>query len=200
MPEVEDFVLAAKATAHRHLGQWPETLSAWELLLKKYPKSPLSVEALYGAADAYFALDQAREAKRAYEKAMRANSRSDRADLARFNLAQMAENDNELNDAAELYRYFYYELPSDPLSDVAKTASRCTRRVVNSSPPFCPSSLQAPKKLITRRSIDRARLDVNALQELKLSRSDTNELKFLESQLLYRERRYADAENQLQAL
>ena len=42
IPEVEDFVLAAKATAHRHLGQWPETLSAWELLLKKYPKSPLS--------------------------------------------------------------------------------------------------------------------------------------------------------------
>ena len=54
------------------------------------------------------------------KKAMRANSRSDRADLARFNLAQMAENNNELNDAAELYRYFYYELPSDPLSDVAK--------------------------------------------------------------------------------
>ena len=200
IPEVEDFVLAAKATAHRHLGQWPETLSAWELLLKKYPKSPLSVEALYGAADAYFALDQSRDAKRAYEKAMRANSRSDRADLARFNLAQMAENNNELNDAAELYRYFYYELPSDPLSDVAKRRLDVLEKSSTVRPPSVPLRFKRLKKLITRRSIDRARLDVDALQELKLSRSDTNELKFLESQLLYRERRYADAESQLQAL
>ena len=50
----------------------------------------------------------------------------------------MAENDNELNDAAEFYRYFYYELPSDPLSDVAKTRLDVLEEVVNSSPPSVP--------------------------------------------------------------
>ena len=109
---------------------------------------------------------------------MRANSRSDRADLARFNLAQMAENNNELNDAAELYRYFYYELPSDPLSDVAKKRLDVLEKSSTVRPPSVPLRFKRLKKLITRRSIDRARLDVDALQELKLSRSDTNELKF----------------------
>ena len=200
MPEVEDFILAARATAHRHLGQWQDTLAAWELMLKKYPKGPLAVEALYGTADAHFALNDSKNAKRAYERAMKASARSDRADLARFNLAQMAEDENKLNDAAELYRYFYYELPSDPLSDVAKTRLDALATASGVLPPSVPLRFKRLKKLITRRSIERARLDVNALDKLKLSRSDKAELRFLESQLLYRERRYAEAETQLQDL
>lgn len=200
MPEVEDFVLAARATAHRHLAQWKDSLSQWDLLLTKYAKSPLRVEALYGAADAHFALNNSKMAKRAYERAMKASARSDRADLARFNLAQMAEDENKLNDAAELYRYFYYELPSDPLSDVAKKRLDLLESSSGVLPPSVPLRFKRLKKLITRRSIERARLDVDALDKLKLSRSDRAELKFLESQLLYRERRYADAESLLQEL
>ena len=200
MPEVEDFILAARATAHRHLGQWNDSLTSWELMLKKFPSGPLQVEALYGTADAYFALNDSKNAKRAYERAMKASARSDRADLARFNLAQMAENEKKLNDAAELYRYFYYELPSDPLSDVAKTRLDVLESVEGVLPPSVPLRFKRLKKLITRRSIERARLDVEALSQLELSRSDRAELLFLESQLLYRERRYADAEKQLKEL
>ncbi len=200
LPEVHDFILAARAIAHRNLGQWQDSLDQWSQLLKVFPKSPLRIDALYGTADAYFALDRSRDAKRSYEKAMKANARSDRADLARFNLAQMAEEEGELNEAAELYRYFYYELPSDPLSDVAKGRLDLLEKSTKVSPPSVPLRFKRLKKLITRRSVDRARLDVDSLSALKLSRGDQRELQLLEGQLLYRERRYNDAEKLLNSL
>lgn len=120
IPEVADFIWAETGRAYRQSARWQEALAAWQRLLQAHPDSPLANEVRYGIADAYYALGDGARAEASYQAAVRGFSRTDRAAVARFNLARIAESAGRYGTAAEGYASFAFGRPSEFFAEPAR--------------------------------------------------------------------------------
>jgi cellulose synthase operon protein C len=120
LPEIADYVLAARARSLRAAGRWEDAASCWQRLLDSFGDSPLASDARFGLADAAFARGDLTAAQIAYEHAAARAPNADQAMTARFNLGRIAEMQARWSEAASHYRALAYKNPAHPLHEPAR--------------------------------------------------------------------------------
>jgi len=188
LPEVADFVLGARARAHRLEGDWDAALESWQSLLAHHAGSPLTGEASYGVADAYLARGDDNRALAAYEKAMRIAPRNANASVARFNGALLAERAHRWEDAASGYSAIVYYRPTDPMAEAA--AARLNDLIIDGRAPEATFNARIARidRLLGKRLIEQAEIEINELEFVAATRSHRTSIKYRRAQIAYRER------------
>ena len=120
LPEIHDYIVAMRARALTLTGELDEAQKEWMWLVKHYRLSKHAVDAYYALADLSWREGENALAKTYYEAALKREKRSDRAAVARYNLALMAEREKRFDDAAETWANLAYIKIQDPFSELAR--------------------------------------------------------------------------------
>ncbi|OGR08350.1 MAG: hypothetical protein A2341_25120 [Deltaproteobacteria bacterium RIFOXYB12_FULL_58_9] len=184
IPEAVDFICAAQATALRMTGQWEHALGAWQCAMATV-NTPLLGAALYGVADAHYALGQINEAQRAYQHALREAPKLDHASTARFNIAVIDEARRRWLEAASGYTAIVYYRPTDPLAHVAQ--ARLAQLVAAGRAPKASFGIRIARidRLLKSRRFDDAQQELSEIDALATSPSRRTSIKARKAQLAY---------------
>lgn len=191
--DIGDFILSMRAKAQRSLKRWDGARSSWELLLRNHPSSPLRDEASFGIADSYYAEGKLTKAYKYYSSSMKTFPKSDRKDNAHINQAMIAEKQKRWSDAEFIYEKFYYEKPSHPLTVLAKERLDHLLKMGFANKPSISVRLDRVDKLLSRRSLEKAQVDLDGLENEKLSSSQRLGYTSRRAILAYRQENFSEA-------
>lgn len=191
--EIGDFVLSLRARAERSESRWDSARTTWEKLLRDYPQSPLRDEASFGVADSHYAENDLTKAYKHYSGAIKRFSKSDRVANAKLNQAMIAEKQKRWSDAEFIYEDFYFHKPSHPLTPLAKKRLDRLLKMGFSNKPSISLRLERIDKLLSRRSLDKAQADLDAMEDEKLSGSQRLEYTARRAILAYRQENFLEA-------
>lgn len=190
LAQVADFVWALEARAHRQLLDWDAAQASWQRLLQRFPRSPLAVEARYAMADARMALGDLHGARTAYASALSASTRTDRASVAKYNLARLAELLGNEAEAARAYGQIAYGNPSDAMHDAAAARLETLIAARRAAPPSFETHLGKVDRLLSARSLEEAAIALTDLAQSATQRSHQLALDYRRAQLAFRQRDY----------
>ncbi len=193
LSDIGDFILAMRAKAQRALKQWDSARSTWETLNRNHPSSPLRDEATYGIADSYYAEGKLTKAYKHYSSAIKKFPKSDRKANAQLNQAMIAEKQKRWSDAEFIYEKFYYEKPSHPLTELAKTRLDNLMKKGFANKPSVSVRLSRVDRLLSRRSLEKAQVDLDALENEKLTSSQRLSYTSKRAVLAYRQENFSEA-------
>jgi len=200
LPEVADLSLAYAARARRESGDWPAALSLWLQILHERPDSPFASEARYGCGDALFAASRWREAKAAYEGAIKAVPSAEREPMARFNLAYIAEQQRRYFDAAAGYRYLAFYRGGDMAGELAQSRFAALVAEGHAEPHSFWQLLSLADLLLTARSLDEAALVLKSAEPLVRGGGMQSAFDERRAKLAYRQRNFELAATLFSAL
>lgn len=200
MPEVADFITAQRARTLRGLSRWAEARDAWQLILDHFPSSPLRPEATYGVADAWYGLRDYERAFAAYDAAQKAYPKSDRASMARFNMARIEEEKrHNLPAAAALYRQLVGSGGGLMAGQATARLDVLVVKKVASAPGFS-QRLAVIDRLISARTLDEAEQAIAASEDAVPDLAGRAALDARRAALAYRKQDFPTAVELLKAL
>lgn len=190
LSDIADYVHALRARAYRAQGLWNDAADAWRTLITDHARSPLTLEAHYGVADAHYAQGNRSAAEKAYALALRLAPRDEGAMIARFNLGRLAESRRGWQTAAEKYREIAYRYPSHPLRTVAERRLSALVEAGHVAAPSFYEELDRVDRLLARRSLEEVERHLEILAPQAVNRTRRQALAYRQAQLAYRQRAF----------
>ena len=188
LPEVADLVWALQAEVHRRQGNWPQALARWQRVLSFDVDSPAAANATFGAADAYYALGDTRQAYKAYGEALAHFPSSPSAAIAQLNLGRLAEARGDYAAAAASNNALYFRRPSGTVSDLAGERLKALATAGRIAPPSVRTRLGRVDRLLATGELTAVATELESLGALSLDTRDALSLSYRRAHLAYRQR------------